>query len=105
MSSQDSLEWKWHSKQGTSRTENRDAGGVFFGNAYTLGIVMDASSKGHRGISFNATWIANIFERLPTELASPVHVVDAMREAQKQLREGRFLQERACYAALLLLHH
>ncbi|GJH05949.1 hypothetical protein [Paraburkholderia terrae] len=94
--------WQWRSQRGTSRSENRDACGVFQSQTYTFSIIVDASSKGKRGVSFNATWIGQLLTRLESGAPSMESIVSWMREAQQSLIHQGFLHEKACYAALLL---
>lgn len=98
------FEWQWTSRRGTSRSENRDACGLFGGKTYTFAVIVDASSKGRNGVPFNELWIDALLNGLPPDRATPEHVIKAMRDAQRKLRSEKLFQERACYAALLLPH-
>lgn len=96
--------WQWTSKQGESRIENRDTCGVFISKTYTFAVVVDASSKGSRGINFNQIWVSGLLNSLPYQLPTVEGVISAMRNAHSLLREARLFTERACYVAILLPH-
>jgi len=98
------LGWQWMSRKGSARHENRDTCGLFSSEEYTFAVVVDASSKGERGIEFNEIWVSNLLRVLPFQLPTHSCVIGAMRTAQTSLREARLFVERACYAALLLPH-
>ncbi|CAE6844109.1 hypothetical protein R69658_06860 [Paraburkholderia aspalathi] len=96
--------WQWNSTQGSTCSENRDACGIYQCETYTFCIVMDASPRGEYGTRFNATWIAEVLDRLSPDAPSEAAVVTYLHEAQRRLRTERFVSERASYIAFLFRH-
>lgn len=98
------FDWQWTSRTGLARRENRDAAGIVSRPAYTIAIIIDASSRGRRGAAFNETWIRATLSALGHEMPSPTQTMRAMQSAQKTLRSENFSKESASYAALVLSH-
>lgn len=98
------FQWQWRSRQGVSRSENRDTCGLFACESYTFAVIMDASSKGGGGTCFNELWVSELLKRLPSDTPTTDVIIRAMSDAQMLLRHHKLLLERACYAALMLPH-
>lgn len=98
------LDWQWSSVKGQARAENRDAAGLMSHPKYTMAVIVDASSRGHRGSAFNEAWIRSILAGLNECIPTPTELMRIMQTAQKKLRGLGFREERACYAAIVAPH-
>jgi len=97
------MRWNWFSKQGTTKLDNRDAGGLMMDQSAIVALIIDGSSKGNNGAGFVNQWIQLVLDNLrPHNLSDYNPVVESMRYAHSALRL-RFLIETACYSALVIL--
>jgi hypothetical protein len=96
---------QWDSRRGRESKHNCDAGGVVVRDHFTFAIVTDAAEgKGVVPASYASDWVKNILNIIAGETdINPRSVIEIMKKAHSSLRR-RYINERACYGALLFDH-
>lgn len=93
----------WRSRRGSRSATNNDAAAVRLDGDYALAIVVDASAHG-RGQAFAQHWATSVVVSkrhvaIPKNVAA---VKEAIRVEQRQLRDQRFVIEKASYCCALV---